>query len=180
MQNPEQREFEPGFPDGIYQDRASLLTDILTIWRWGRQADIARGRPIGSFEKWARWCRDPLLALGCRDPIERIDAIKASDPRRAAMVAFFETFWEHHASQRVRASDLDEAIIELADPKAARKDGKLCHSRQRVAGFLNQHVGTRVGGFCLSRYEEWPKSKPIYSYQLTNEAASYQPGPGRT
>jgi hypothetical protein len=42
----------------------------------------ARGLPspsrlLGSFEQWAEWCRDPLLALGCRDSVERIDAVKS-------------------------------------------------------------------------------------------------------
>jgi hypothetical protein len=28
-----------------------------------------------SFEQWAEWRRNPLFALGCRDPVERIDEI---------------------------------------------------------------------------------------------------------
>ena len=35
---------------------------------------------LGSFEDWAEWCRDPLLSVGCRDPIERIEMVKADDP----------------------------------------------------------------------------------------------------
>jgi hypothetical protein len=33
---------------------------------------LARGKPLGGFEKWSQWARDPLLALGCQDPVERI------------------------------------------------------------------------------------------------------------
>jgi hypothetical protein len=44
------------------------------------------GRPIGSCEDWTEWCRDPLVALGCRDPIECIDRIKADNPNRRQIV----------------------------------------------------------------------------------------------
>jgi hypothetical protein len=44
---------------------------------------IEADRPLGSFEQWAEWCRDPPLALGCRDPVERIDAVKSDDPHAA-------------------------------------------------------------------------------------------------
>ena len=84
-EDPEQRKFASGLLDDIGRCRAELLAAALTIWRWGRQnpADIGHGRPFGSFEQWSEWCRDPLLALGCRDPIDRIDEIKSDDPARS-------------------------------------------------------------------------------------------------
>jgi hypothetical protein len=91
-EDPEQRRFEPGFLQQIQSRRADLLGAALTIWRWGRQnaAHLDPGRPLGSFETWAEWCRDPLLALGCRDPVERIDSVKADDPQRRQIVTLFE------------------------------------------------------------------------------------------
>ena len=44
------------------------------------------GKALGSFEVWAQWCRDPLLMLGARDPVDRIEEIKAADPRRRALI----------------------------------------------------------------------------------------------
>jgi hypothetical protein len=79
-ENPEQRPFKPGFLEEIEENRPALLSDILTIWRWGRLYPAEPGVPIGSFEQWAVWCRDPLVAFGCCDPIQRIAAIKAEDP----------------------------------------------------------------------------------------------------
>jgi hypothetical protein len=35
---------------------------------------------LGSYEERCAWCRDPLLTLGCRDPVERIATAKANDP----------------------------------------------------------------------------------------------------
>ena len=81
-ENPEQRPFKPGFLETIGENRPALLSDILTIWRWGRLHPAEPGLAIGSFEQWADWCRDPLVALGCCDPIKRIEAIKAEDPSR--------------------------------------------------------------------------------------------------
>jgi hypothetical protein len=83
-EDPELRPFPAGFLDQIERQRAELLTAVLTIWRWGRQdaTAIPRGKPLGSFETWAEWCRDPFVALGCCDPVERIEALKARDPRR--------------------------------------------------------------------------------------------------
>jgi putative DNA primase/helicase len=85
--NPEQRRFEAGFLRNIEDTRAELLAAALIIWRWGRQnaADLDPGLPLGSFENWAQWCRDPLLALGCSDPVDRIEMIKAEDAERRRM-----------------------------------------------------------------------------------------------
>ena len=85
-EDPESRPFTSGFLKDIERQRAELLAAVLTIWRWGRQnaVRLTRGKPLGSYEMWAEWCRDPLLTLGCRDPVERIELLKANDPRRQA------------------------------------------------------------------------------------------------
>jgi hypothetical protein len=161
----------------VLEHRARLLCDALVIWRWGRQSRLAHGKPLGNFEQWALWCRDPLLALGCRDPVDRIAQIKVADPRRAALVNFFETWWQIHATALVKASEAGDAINELADQKSARKaDGTLIYNRQRVASFLDRHANTRVGGFAFSQITDGKPSKPTYYYKLTHEDASYKPG----
>lgn len=53
--------------------RTELLAALLTIWRWGRLTKgMKTGRTLGSFEQWCGWVRDPLLALGCKDPADRV------------------------------------------------------------------------------------------------------------
>ena len=54
------------------------------------------GRPFGSFEQWANWVRDPLLALGCQDPGERVSEAKARDGRRQEVSDLFTLWWEKH------------------------------------------------------------------------------------
>jgi hypothetical protein len=151
MENPEQRSFAPGFLQSVFARRGKLLSECLTIWRWGvQQGDaLPRGRPIGSYEQWARWCRDPLLALGCRDPIERLADIKAADPKRRQLIEVFTLWDRHHSDQPVTTTDLHLAVKEAIDPDAKRNGDVVYYNRQRVAGFLRKHTDTRAGGFHL-------------------------------
>jgi putative DNA primase/helicase len=111
-EDPEVRSFPAGFLENIEHNRTVLLGAVLTIWRWGRQnaRELARGKPLGSFETWAEWCRDPLLDLGCRDPVERIGALKSKDPQRQRIGEFFTTWWTHHGTAPIVASDLDDRV----------------------------------------------------------------------
>jgi hypothetical protein len=146
-EHPEQRCFGPGFLNQIESRRAELLSAALTIWRWGRQkaANLKPGRALGSFEQWGEWCRDPLLALGCRDPVERIDSVKADDPHRRQIVELFDAWNAHHGERAVKAVDLAEAVRALIDPHD--------RGRQTIVSRLTQLSGARVGGFAFSRQE---------------------------
>jgi hypothetical protein len=146
-EDPEQRSFESDFLAKIELRRAELLAAALTIWRWGRQnsPNLVAGRPLGSFEQWAEWCRDPLLALGCRDPVERMDEIKSDDPHRRQIVELFAAWAVHHGERPVKAAALAESVRALVDPQG--------RGRQHIAARLRQLVGTRAGGFVLTREE---------------------------
>jgi hypothetical protein len=172
MENPEQRKFAPGFLDHIFAERTKLLTAALTIWRWGRQNKLTQGKPLGSYEVWAQWCRDPLLELGTRDPVDRIDEIKAADPKRRSLIAIFDQWWNSDADAVLKASELADEVIKLIDDKAfVKTDGSLQYSRQRVASFLAKHTDTRVGGHVLTKITQGPASKKTAHYKLS------QPGP---
>lgn len=168
MENPEQRPFAPGFLDGVHTNRAQLLSDALIIWRWGRLNPLDAGRPLGNYEVWAQWCRDPLLALGCRDPVDRIAEIKAADPRRAKLTALFDAWWDAHRDQPIAAKELKESVLELIDEQSTKKpDGSLKYNRQRVAGFLTRHAETRVGGYALTQTKTTDShGKDIATYRL--------------
>jgi hypothetical protein len=144
-EDPEARPFPKGFLTDILAERTALLGAALTIWRWGRQnsADLTRGLPVGSFEEWAEWVRDPLLTLGCQDPVERVRAAKANDPRRRRVAELFVTWWEHHQDQPTTAAKLAEPVLAVIDPQG--------RGRQYVSSRLLQMDGTRAGGFVLTR-----------------------------
>jgi hypothetical protein len=155
MEDPEQRPFAGGFLDSVFAQRTELLSACLTIWRWGIQQGkkLPRRRALGSYEQWARWCRDPLLALGCRDPVDRVIEIKAADPNRSHVNEVFALWWKHHGDTPVAANDLHADVKEAIDVNARRVgiDNDLVYNRQKVAGFLKSHVGARVGGFLLEQ-----------------------------
>ena len=143
MEDPEARRFPPGFLNRTAAGRAALLAAGLTIWRWGRQnaAALHQGRPLGSFEDWCAWVRDPLLTLGCADPVERVAQIKASDPARRALAQLFAAWWEAHGSAPVKAANLAESVRDLIDPQG--------RGSQFIASFLTKHTGTCAAGYVL-------------------------------
>jgi hypothetical protein len=144
-EDPEARPFKADFLGMIRRRRLELLCAILTLWRFGRVHDgeLVRGRAWGSFEVWARWCRDPLLMLGCCDPALRIAEAKAQDSTRLQIAAFFAAWAKQYGQQPVKASELALEVAAHIDPQG--------RGRQYVAARLAALDGTRVGGFVLHR-----------------------------
>lgn len=143
-EDPELRSFTHEFAATIQSRRRELLAAALTIWRWGRRNDIKRGLPLGSFERWARWCRDPLVALGCTDPVKRISDIKRDDPRRVQLVEFFTQWHDLYGDRAVKIKNLDIRLRMLADPQGSG-------SRQSLASFVANLAGTRAAGYVMIR-----------------------------
>jgi hypothetical protein len=144
-EDPESRAFAPGFLKDIEARRSELLAAALIVWRWGRQnpSAITNGKPLGSFEEWSEWCRDPLLTLGCCDPVERIQVLKAHDPKRLHVVEVFSAWWENHGNKRVTAGQLGDAVRAVIDPHN--------RGRQYLARAVAGLSGTNAGGFVLTR-----------------------------
>jgi hypothetical protein len=148
--DPEARDFpdgRDGFLSSIKARRGELLTACLTIWRWGRQneATTTRGKPFGSFETWAKWIRDPLLSLGCADPVEAIARAKARDPRRIKLAELFEQWFDDHHDYPIPAARLSEAVKGILDPQN--------RGRNYIVSTVNAHVNTRASGFVLTRQD---------------------------
>lgn len=145
MEDPETRDFRNDLLGETLGARADLLAAALTIWRWGRlQGDaLPKGRSLGSFHDWARWCRDPLLALGCADPALRVADAKAQDPRRQRVAEIFAAWWDHHGSTAMAVAKLGDAVRAAADPAG--------RGRQYIAAAVRALDGTRAAGFVLTR-----------------------------
>jgi len=163
VEDPETRVFETDAETEALRRRAELLGAVLTIWRWGRQEGDAlpQGRPLGSFTAWCRWCRDPLVALGCRDPAERLAVLKAEDPHRRAIAEAFAAWSAAHADRPVAVADLAEPVREALDPQG--------RGRQFLAAKVQRLVGTRLGGFCLEAERGGSPAKPVTLYRLRKE-----------
>lgn len=148
--DPEARDFpdgRDGFLATVKARRGELLTAALTIWRWGRQNEtsLTGGKSFGSFETWSRWIRDPLLTLGCADPVEAIARAKARDPRRIKIAELFDQWWDDHHNYAVPAARLSEAVKGILDPQN--------RGRNYVVSTVNAYVGTRAGGYVLTRQD---------------------------
>jgi hypothetical protein len=107
------------------------------------------------------------LALGCRDPVERIAAIKGADPRRAKLRAIFDQWATVHQDKKLKATELADSVLELIDERSSRKvDGSFKYNRQRVASFLARHAGTCIGGYTLLQVPDEANGKTVFHYRL--------------
>jgi hypothetical protein len=162
-EDPEARPFTNDIRAEVRKRRSELLAALLTIWRWGRlTTDIRRGLALGSFEQWCQWVRDPLLALGCQDPVERVSEAKARDGCRQQVVDLFTLWWEKYGAQAMAVSELDDQVQHLADPQG--------RGRQYLAARLGNLAGTRIAGLVLTRQEaigRWGKA--TYALKRTAE-----------
>ena len=149
-EDPESRPFGPGFLEEVEQDRVQLVSAAATNWRFGRQnaQDLKRGRPLGSFETWCDWVRDPLLTLGCRDPVDRVEILKAHDPYRQRIAELFKTWWKYHNDKSVKAFELSEPVRRLIDP-AEPGAPICCHCSRKDGGYACRWL--RIGAAGSSR-----------------------------
>jgi hypothetical protein len=169
MEDPERRSFPGDILADVTRNRATILAALLTIWRYGRRVEgIKRGVVLGSYEQWCMWVRDPLLSLGCRDPVERLSETKARDPMRQMTSDLFATWWQHHGSSLQTAHRLDLEVQKIIDPHG--------RGRQHVAAQLEKLAGTRIAGFVLSRQApvgKWGAATYTLSRIVTEEATPH-------
>lgn len=169
-EDPEARPFTGDFLADTFAARSALLAAALTIWRWGRREGEAlpRGKALGSFEQWSRWCRDPMVALGCADPVARVAEAKAKDPRRQATAEVFAAWWRLHADAPMAVADLAEAVTQAADPAG--------RGRQYLAARIRGLAGTRAAGFVLVHSPSDGKwSADRYALRRTDGAEAARP-----
>ncbi len=166
-EDPEARPFQGDIVAQTAQRRSEFLCACLTIWRWGRQTRLNPGKALGGFEQWAQSVRDPLLALGCKDPVERIAEAKANDPRRQKTAEIFSAWWEAHEDAPMAAAALDQSVLCLIDPQN--------RGRQYVARFVASLAGVRLAGFVMSKQELTGKwTAATYALQKTSAANSHR------
>ena len=139
----EARPFSGNLIRDLNARRSELLGALLTIWRWGRQGQPKPGLPFASFETWAYWCRDPLIALGCADPIEQVRQAKQADPKRRAMAEMFERWRTLHGGAPMTVAGLDPDVVALLDPQD--------RGRQYRAARLLAMTGMRIDGCVMHR-----------------------------
>jgi len=146
-----------------------LLRHLLVIWKRGRQHhdEIKEGEALTSFDQYCHWVRDPLLGLGCKDPIKRIDELKLADPKRELQLTVFREWWRAHRvvgelrTARVTAHGLSTDVCVLIDPDYG------ANSRAAVISTLASWRGVRVGGFVLEHNADRKGKHSPTKYWLT-------------
>jgi hypothetical protein len=133
--DPETRKMPEGFIERVAADRDQILYAAMTIIRHGLQ-NPRPGLPLRNFGDWGQFCRDGLLALGATDPVQRLKAVKGSDPMREHHTAIMNAWQEAHGSNPVAVTGLAPNVADLIVPKA---------SRQELAAKTRTLVGMRIG-----------------------------------
>jgi hypothetical protein len=161
-EHPEARSFTADILREVGERRTDLLADMLTILRWGRiTRDLKRGRSLGNYQPWCSWVRDPLLALGCQDPVERIIETKARDSERQHLAEVLRVWWDRHGDHQVTADQLHLDVKRLMDPNN--------RGRQYISSEAQSLCGTRLDGFHLIRHKPSKWTTATYVLQKTNE-----------
>jgi hypothetical protein len=140
MEDPERRKFSGDILDDVSRRRPELLAALLTIWRHGRLADgLKQGVALGSYEQWCAWVRDPLLTLGCRDPVERIGESQAARPVPSNGRRFVRRLLE---TSRVHPAD--RASVGHRSPADHRPAGTRAPVRRRATRKARRNTSRRL------------------------------------
>jgi putative DNA primase/helicase len=96
VERPELRQFNFDPVALARERRGELVVAALTIlrayWVSGERVEVV---PYGSFEVWSRRVREALVWLGCADPCDTVENVRADDPERNALAAVLAQ-WEQH------------------------------------------------------------------------------------
>lgn len=172
---PAARKFRrPDLMNDVLQNRNRYVSTALTIVR----AWVVAGRPmtecapLGSFGQWSEWCRQPLLWLGCLDPVASVLKALEDDPERQLLGRVLEGWHALMGNAPVLARDVVQASIRLSaegtdlHEALIEVSGGLGSVNQRKLGrWLSRNEGRVVSGRRLQRA---PKTRNVESWQVVS------------
>lgn len=160
-ERPELREFETPDPCVVaLERRPEFVVAALTIAR----AFVVAGRPramppLGSFEGWSTWVRDPLIWLGRADPVDAMGETRRDDPKTAALATILEQWAAVVGERRVTAREATELAERTSIDGYSHPD-----FREALLG-----VATEAGKVNSRRLGHWlgqVKGRPIAGRKL--------------
>jgi putative DNA primase/helicase len=149
LEYPGTREFKGSPLAAIRQNRAQYIAAALTI----PLAYMAAGHPnpippLHSFEGWSGFVRDPLIWLGCGDPVATQKKLQATDPEKSELVGLFEA-WKSELGVGPERRAHSSELIEAAQTRSNLKTELLKIAPQRFGADIDPTaLGKR-----LSKYE---------------------------
>lgn len=172
VEHPEDRAFNNDILAEARRRRSELVSAVLTIARWHhlhRGSAPPAGRRFAGFETWCERVRDPLLALGHRDPVEALDVTRGADIEGTRLAAVKDQWYaafndtpktcseaikeasERDSSGEIRNNELCEALT------GATGDRPGAISARKLSHYLGRHEGKIVDGCRFQRDGERAK-----------------------
>jgi putative DNA primase/helicase len=159
VERPELREFDVNAKMMFRERRGELVSAALTIIRAGRVAELKPiSPPLGSFEMWSDWVRNPLQWLGCADPCDSMERIYQGDPEREAHETMIVVWRDHlnvgsefHAQQLIDRSVLNQELRTALLAVAQIPGGTGIISAKRFGHWLKKVDGKVCQGLCIRR-----------------------------
>jgi putative DNA primase/helicase len=135
--NPERRTFRGNPIKMIQADRGKYVAAILTIAR----AYIVAGRPnpippLPSFEDWSQIVREPLVWLGCSDPVDTMEGLRNEDPTGTERHSVFDA-WKSAIGVGKHRAALTAGIIEVAANNGDLREALLAVAPQRLGSGID-------------------------------------------
>lgn len=165
----EHPEYRTGFKlnlrEWIPANRGQLIHAALTIVRAYCSAgcpDIGVS-PWGRFEDWSQMVRNPLIWLGCADPVETVSEVQGDDPRREELRELLAAWYAVYGADGKTANEVSKdchpgIAFGSGDPKEVLRDlvcemfsdgGKV--NARRLGRYLGQQANRIEGGYCFRK-----------------------------
>jgi hypothetical protein len=129
----------------VKKDRGRYAVAALSIVQAFIHAGApSQSLPLGSFEKWSAFVRDPLIWLDCADPCASMESIRQESPQRSNLA------WVMSAWSEVFGTEQRTARDAIADASVTTHDDELVHKNlhdafMEVAGGRSGINGYRLG-----------------------------------
>lgn len=178
MERPEQRTFEHDLRDEALRRRPVLVSALLTIIRWGHSWQeespgpwerAADAKPLAGYRRWCRVVRDPLVALGLKDPVLSVDDVRATDDQEEGLstllMLWYSAFHKEAKTTRFVYDNLVGYPALLDAVKTVTRDLEL-----KDPGKLGKYIGKYLGRRCNSlRFERGHKSYGSQTWMVVSD-----------
>jgi len=172
LEHPETREFAGNPLAAVQRNRGQYVAACLTIAR----AYISAGRPqpkppLASFEGWSQTVREPLIWLGCADPVNTIQALRQEDPAGNERYQVFDA-WK--TAIGINRPAYTSEIIAAAGDNTAFRDALKHIARQRFGDAIDPKAfgkwlsanQNNIGAACKLMVDRKDKSRPKWYLEL--------------
>jgi hypothetical protein len=160
-ENPETRPFRDPTPEmRVRANRGLYVAAGLAVMRYW-QLERAKGQrvkcsPLGGYEQWSQLVREPLLALGCQDPVKSQEWIRSEDPTLGDLKAL-RLNWPGEPRQALTAKQLvgfapgSDPLGEVLERIAGTGwgTGRDRYNNNKLGQWLARHAGHVVDNWRL-------------------------------